>query len=162
MAAGLQVRPELQGSGRSVWWCGCPNARDVRPVIGCSLSVRTLSLAHPLEPRDAIGGRLASREGLGRCGLPGSPDPRAVWPPEWVPRRQGSECGAPAAHGFALPGNRGVRVLGWGRRVGVSPRSGVVSGSPGGERNAGPAFHPLPLRRAAGGGGSSWRLTSPC
>lgn len=88
MAAGLQGRPELQGSGRSVWWCGCWGARDVRAVIGHTPSVRTLSLAHSLEPRDAIGGRLASREGLGRCGLPGSPDPLAVRPPEWVPRRQ--------------------------------------------------------------------------
>lgn len=32
-----------------------------------------------LGARDAIGGRLASREGLGRCCLPGTPGPLAVW-----------------------------------------------------------------------------------
>lgn len=89
---------------------------------------------------DAIGGRLASREGLGRCCRPGTPGPLAVWPPEWVSRRQVVSV-ALLQLTASLPGSRGFRVLGWRRGVEVSPRLGVVSGSPGGERNAGPAFH---------------------
>ena len=102
--------------------------------------VRALPLAHSLEPG------LLLVAGWSRAKIrAGSREPRAQWPC----LRLGEccsvgfcvclcvcvfvclcVCGALETYSFAVPGNEGFQVWVPGRRVGVSPRLGVQSGSP--------------------------------